>query len=220
MTDYSFLAGRKLTSDWATHRARGSLGGHDFAAPVGTDIKAPGDGVVDYRTAGTGGWTVRIRYANGWAHEIMHNSVQQFLPNGTHVKAGQHIGESGGAVGSNGAGESTGPHIHIHGTDYRGGRVPYDTVIVPAPVVVAPASGVVPAGETDKDFVRRVSRYLNRRTLKVDTTAEFDGIRGKAYWTEIQTAGRQDGLYGTAYKIDGIPGAKTYELEKHYGRIA
>jgi hypothetical protein len=79
---------------------------------------------------------------------------------------------------------------------------------------------VKPSVESDKDFVRRVARYLNNRLGGLDTTAVTDGVRGKVYWTLVQTAGQKDGLYGKGYDIDGVPGPKTYELEKHYGRIA
>jgi hypothetical protein len=81
-------------------------------------------------------------------------------------------------------------------------------------------TSTVTSTESDKAFVRRVSRYLNRRVLGIDTNAEKDGVRGKAYWTEIQTAGRQDGLYGKDYRIDGEPGPRSRWLERHYGLIA
>lgn len=79
-----------------------------------------------------------------------------------------------------------------------------------------------PAGESEKDRVKRVARYLNGRNLGTTTTATEDGVPGFFYWSAIQRAGRNDGLYpqNEGWLIDGIPGNKTYELERHYSSIA
>ena len=68
-----------------------------------------------------------------------------------------------------------------------------------------------------KEQVKLIATYLNTRGLGKTTTSNIDGIPGSVYWTLIQLAGQKDGLYPAAnYKVDGKPGAKTYELEKHY----
>lgn len=72
---------------------------------------------------------------------------------------------------------------------------------------------------SDADNVKKLSRYLNGRGLGKRTTAQYDGIRGKVYWTLVQLAGRKDGLYGAGYVVDGKPdgaGSRTRWLEKHY----
>lgn len=69
----------------------------------------------------------------------------------------------------------------------------------------------------NKDQVKLIAVYLNGRGLSKTTTSNVDGIPGSVYWTLIQLAGQKDGLYPAAnYKVDGKPGAKTYELEKYY----
>lgn len=85
----------------------------------------------------------------------------------------------------------------------------------------APAAPV--ATNLTQDEVRRVATYLNGRGLGFTTTAATTGINmlpgatASNYYKEVQTAGNRDGLYPTpAYKINGIPGPKTYEVEEHY----
>jgi len=84
----------------------------------------------------------------------------------------------------------------------------------------APAPAPAPAAESDEDMVRRIARYLNGRVLGNDSSAASNGVRGPVYWMEIQRAGRQDGLYGAGYVIDGKPGPKSRELEQHYSQVA
>lgn len=45
------------------------------------------------------------------------------------------------------------------------------------------------------------------------TDAVNDGIPGEIYWTLVQMAGRQAGLYGPEYRIDGSPGDRTRFVE-------
>lgn len=76
------------------------------------------------------------------------------------------------------------------------------------------------------DEVKRVASYLNARGLGETTTASETGLNiepgspSSHYYMEIQQAGRVDGLYpAPGYKINGIPGARTYWLEEHYRDI-
>jgi murein DD-endopeptidase MepM/ murein hydrolase activator NlpD len=89
------------------HTSRPHLG-VDYAAPVGTAVRAAGDGVV-VQAGWMGGYgkAVRIRHANGY--ETLYGHLSRFqVARGTRVAQGQVIG----AVGRTGL--ATGPHL-----DYR-----------------------------------------------------------------------------------------------------
>jgi murein DD-endopeptidase MepM/ murein hydrolase activator NlpD len=80
--------------------------GVDFTAPVGTDIIASGNGVVEKASYGRGyGKEIVINHGYGYKTRYAHLSQFSVRP-GMHVKRGQKIG----AVGSTGA--SVGPHLH------------------------------------------------------------------------------------------------------------
>jgi murein DD-endopeptidase MepM/ murein hydrolase activator NlpD len=82
--------------------------GVDFGAPIGTPVRATGDGVVDSTGwMGGAGRTIKIRHANGYTTMYLHLS-SILVERGQRVRMGQTIGR----VGSSGA--STGPHL-----DYR-----------------------------------------------------------------------------------------------------
>ncbi len=82
--------------------------GTDFAAPIGTPVRATASGVVTARNRDNGrGNYVSVRHANGFASHYYH--LQRFaagLHGGQRVEQGQVIGY----VGSSGL--STGPHLH------------------------------------------------------------------------------------------------------------
>ncbi len=80
----------------------------DYAASLGTPIRAIGDGVVTYAgwsKAGYGNLT-SIRHNSTYSSNYAHQS-KMYVKVGQHVKQGQVIG----AVGSTGF--STGPHLHF-----------------------------------------------------------------------------------------------------------
>lgn len=116
----------RISDGWAEHRARGSLGGIDYAVPVGTPIYAPAQGWIEnVKGSGSGGWYVRLHHGEGglgkgWIDEFLH--LSKFVRKG-HYKQGDIIGYSGGKVGHPGAGASTGPHIHWHLINPKGVRV-------------------------------------------------------------------------------------------------
>lgn len=101
---------------------------------VGTNLYAPFDGVVRFRTAGNGGWTTTITASDprlqGLVVELMHLSgaVGLSLGQSRTVREGEHVAESGGAKGHPGAGNSTGPHVHGHGI-LNGTRIPLTQAI-------------------------------------------------------------------------------------------
>lgn len=122
----SWLARWRVTGTWDAHRARGSLGGVDFGAPVGTPIYAPTAGRVDYRVLSDGSSVARVRRPDGSATEFLHGR-----PSGSAraIAAGALIATSDGRRGVWGAGASTGPHIHVHDVTARGVRVyPFSTI--------------------------------------------------------------------------------------------
>jgi len=93
--------------------------GIDLVTADKTPVYAITDGVVHQDL----NWTVP-GHPVGWAGvlspdsspswSVIYGHLSQFaVPDGTHVSAGQLIGYSGGAVGEQGAGFSTGPHLHF-----------------------------------------------------------------------------------------------------------
>lgn len=86
-------------------------GGMDFAAPRGTPIVAPADGIVrastsSYRGEAKWGEVIVIEHANGLRSLFAHMEQRQ-LKEGERVAAGQQIGTSGAS------GKVTGPHLHL-----------------------------------------------------------------------------------------------------------
>ncbi len=90
--------------------------GVDFAAPIGTPVRAVGDGVVtDAGYRGGAGNLIQIAHNGRYATAYLHLSkILSGLHAGSHVTRGQVIG----AVGMTGL--ATGPHLHFalydHGT--------------------------------------------------------------------------------------------------------
>lgn len=108
----------RITCNDACHKKRGSEGGTDYLASVGTPVYAMFSGMARYRIAGTGGWTVSINRENSTQiGELMHLSrANGFTLGGSsrHVNEGDLVAWSGGAYKAPGAGSSTGPHLHAH----------------------------------------------------------------------------------------------------------
>lgn len=86
-------------------------GGMDFAAPRGTPIMAPADGIVitstnNFRGEAKWGEVIVIEHAGGLRSLYAHMEQRQ-LREGARVMAGQQIGTSGAS------GKVTGPHLHL-----------------------------------------------------------------------------------------------------------
>lgn len=80
--------------------------GIDYAAPTGTPVYAPADGVVvSAGRAGGYGIRVEIDHPNGLTTRFAHLS-RALVARGTQVRAGDQIGRIGST------GRSTGPHLH------------------------------------------------------------------------------------------------------------
>jgi len=108
------LTSLAVVCGFACHQARNSGSpGVDFRAPVGTPIITPVSGKVTNASYPPGyGNYVTITTKDGYRIHFGHLSKFS-VKNNTEVKAGTVVGLSGGAVGSPGAGNSTGPHIHM-----------------------------------------------------------------------------------------------------------
>jgi hypothetical protein len=100
------------------------------------------------------------------------------------------------------------------------------------PPYAAAATGVTPS---DRANVRLVAAYANRAVPATYEGRTFyrseagtipgapsanDGIRGTLYWLLVQLWGRLHGLYGRAFKIDGIPGPQSRRVEAELLRVA
>lgn len=95
-------------SDWR----QGIHDGVDIGVGQGTPLRATVSGTVRNVDAGAkDGAGIDIITPDGW--KVRHWHVSRFdVPNGSWVEAGQHIGLTGGAPGTWGAGFSTGAHLH------------------------------------------------------------------------------------------------------------
>lgn len=106
--------------------------GVDYAAPTGTKILAPSDGVVSFRGwKGGYGNTIMVSHGNGM--ETLYGHMSAFVSGvdvGTPVRAGDVIG----LVGS--TGRSTGPHLHYE-VRINGQHVNPATIALPTPKLKA-----------------------------------------------------------------------------------
>lgn len=153
-----------MTCDHKCHLRRGSLGGEDWAIPVGTPLYAPVSGTYRYHRAGTGGYTFTGIPADarlkGITFQAMHNSrAYQLTLDGParYIVEGHLLGWSGGAYGAPGSGSSTGPHTHQHGT-LNGKRIPMTEAVkwMRSQISTAPTKPSRQAEtETDMRLVRR-----------------------------------------------------------------
>ncbi|MES9856168.1 MAG: peptidoglycan DD-metalloendopeptidase family protein [Sedimenticola sp.] len=105
---------RRISSNFAKSRWHPVLGkkrphrGVDYAAAIGTNIKAAGDGKVIFRGRKGGyGNTVIIKHANQYTTLYAHlNKFRSKVKRGSRVSQGQVIGYVGKT------GRTTGPHLH------------------------------------------------------------------------------------------------------------
>lgn len=85
--------------------------GTDFAVAQGTELRATIDGVIKTYRSSKDGWGIDIIQPDGFRIRNWHMSEIR-VSDGQTVTAGQIIGLTGGARGTVGAGNSTGPHLH------------------------------------------------------------------------------------------------------------
>ncbi|MFJ9849155.1 M23 family metallopeptidase [Streptomyces sp. NPDC101150] len=93
--------------------------GQDFAVPVGTPVRAAGEGRIESVTCGDGlGISMVVRHGEGLYTEYAHLSATLARP-GQRVTPGERIALSGDT------GNSTGPHLHfeVRRTPYLGSGI-------------------------------------------------------------------------------------------------
>ena len=130
--------------------------GVDYGAPIGTPIRAVGDGVVDFAGWQNGyGNVVEIRHTIHRSTLYAHMSRID-VKRGQHVEQGQHIG----AVGA--TGWATGPHLHF--------EVRVDGV-QENPLTMAKASETLPLAPAAKAQFAQLARSLQEQLAVADTVA-------------------------------------------------
>lgn len=198
------FAGFPISDGWAEHRARGSLGGVDFATPVGTRITAPAAGHVSYEYgSGSGGYIITLALADSPGYKIQFLHCSAFEGGNRNVSAGELLGYTGGAAGAAGAGSSTGPHVHVHMIDPNGVRED----------VMPWFGGTSSATPAASDAQAQIQEMLKAQGLY---DGPVDGVFGPKSWRGVQTWLARYSLYGGA--IDGIPGPNTYRGMQNYGK--
>ena len=140
--------------------------GIDYAANIGTPIRAAGDGKIIYRGWKSGyGKTVEVRHGNGYktlyAHMSRYSGGQR---SGKYVKKGTVIGY----VGSTGI--STGPHLHF-------GLYKNNRAINPNSVVKITKGKL--SGTEKKQFLTHVEGYKEK--FKVALAERRSPIKEKSF---------------------------------------
>jgi len=139
---------------WRVHPITGKRKFHhgvDVAAPVGTPLTAPADGVVAHKGSGaSGGNTLILKHADDVFTVYYHLQKPSHLNKGTRVEQGELIG----LVGNTGA--STGPHLHW---EVRRSRTWGDTVD-PVPFLEAEEKPSDKIEETKPEPVKPMSARL------------------------------------------------------------
>ena len=109
-----------ISGQWKQHK------GVDFAAPIGTPIRAAGDGVVDFAGGQNGyGNVVVLKH---WANYSTAYAHMSRFASGLHRGATVHQGDVIGYVGM--TGWSTGPHLHY---EFRIADTPRDPLSADIP---------------------------------------------------------------------------------------
>jgi murein DD-endopeptidase MepM/ murein hydrolase activator NlpD len=139
-----------ILNTWKQHK------GVDYGAPMGTPIRAVGDGVVEFAGWQNGyGNVVEIDHGNGRSTLYGHMSRIDVRA-GARVEQGQHIG----AVGM--TGWATGPHLHF---ELKQGGVQQD------PTLMAKASESLTLAPSAKAEFAMLSRSLKGQLELADTVA-------------------------------------------------
>ena len=165
----------RISSPYSSARLHPVLGytrahrGVDYAAPIGTEVYAVGDGVITMRQWHGGyGNFVKIRHASGYETAYAHlNSYASGQSVGTHVRQGQIIGY----VGSTGL--STGPHLHFE-------MLRQGSHVNPAEEIVPPSDPL--EGDELQAFLRQLPvleaswALLNRAPLPLPPPEDGGGV--------------------------------------------
>lgn len=181
---HNYLDGTyRVTCNWACHIARGSAGGTDYAMSVGTPVRASYDGMlvnrppVQYPDSGN----TAILYRNDGLG-FYHLHLSAFVLGGP-VKQGDTIGYSGGAVGTPGSGQSTGPHLHINAYDGNTIHDVHDYFITTAGTTGTPITATKKRTQKMK-LIRRSDGEVSV-LLPRNTAAGFNWTRHPITLTEL-----------------------------------
>lgn len=117
----------------------------DVPLPVGTPLYALADSTVAFAgPAGSCGYTVTLHHAPTPAYITYCHLSRIDVSTGTILEAGESLGISGGARGAEGAGNSTGPHLHLHIETPQGRRCPQPLLLALWSATGVPALGSLP----------------------------------------------------------------------------
>ena len=164
----------RQTGSFGESRPGHQHAGIDIAVPVGTPVKAPQTGtVIEAGTLPGYGNVVFIDHGGGTISRLAHLSKIS-VAKGQTVEQGGVIGLSGGAKGSPGAGDSTGPHLHY---EVRSGGKAVNPLKGPFTV------DSLGAADKAKDIAEREQRALQAAIEKAarqqreyaDQSASLDG---------------------------------------------
>jgi hypothetical protein len=153
--------------------------GTDFGVPQGTPLKATVSGVITrHNNDGLGAYVLDIMRDDGLLVRNAHLSRMD-VNTGDRVTVGQVIGLTGGAVGTKGAGSSTGPHLHWElrwDRLWQGG-----SWVDPRPFFISSARlDVTPIIEKEEDSMKTAQITWIRSTDGARLRALF--TPGTAYW--------------------------------------
>ncbi len=90
--------------------------GEDYAAPMGTSLFAPADGIATISNHPSGGLQVVIKHTNGFSTGYAHLN-DTLISNGAKIVKGQLFAHTGNS------GASTGPHLHLTMRTPAGNRI-------------------------------------------------------------------------------------------------
>ena len=173
---YAYPAPAAYATEAIAVRSHHDYPAHDIGMPVGTPLFAMVDGRVNAAIGNAGiypasggrcGNTITIAGTDGATYTYCHLSAVAVAV-GDDVNAGQTIGLSGGQPGTPGAGNTTGPHLHLGIRVYGQSVCPQPLMLAilrgtPIPPTAAPTSGCYHPGPTT-DWPTWLDHALARTT--------------------------------------------------------
>lgn len=182
--------------------------GVDLAAPIGTPIRAAGDGTVTFAGHSHGyGRLVKIRHFGPYATRYGHlHRFAKGMHSGTHVHQGQVIGYVGES------GEATGPHLHF---EIRVNGTPHDPLKVALPDGTSVPDGQLAAYHRAITPFSLALAHPDERPALARLASAFETVRDRRRVadTETQTRGSGDGgkmappVHLALRSSDGLTGA-------------
>lgn len=125
-------ARRRVSSQFGVNRNGRTHKGVDIAVPVGTELFSPFQGTARVTTDKNGGLGLTITGINKAGQEIsttLYHLSKVFVQTGDIISAGTKVALTGGKPGAPGAGDSTGPHLHLESRENGNLKNPFNTVL-------------------------------------------------------------------------------------------